>query len=396
MARYRQRTAQRLVSLSLFAVLFCAQASQASTESTTHVLSLQTLTLPRAIPPLALSETSLWKWSANHWIPVPYQFNEYDDNGNIWIEKVGIAAAGPINTLDDSDRILAIDTGAATTKKHITPKDKIVAALISTSGITYYLRNTHAPEVEKHVNFSRQSGVTRTPLYELSANPDNEIIWRSLKDAQADSNSAPLIDSLELEISAGILTSFSRVSLGPKNLKAEVVGSQGGPLRQTTSYHIKVVMLGIPVMTVDMQMSRYPAAITFSSNAKIPAAYRAIIRKPRVTIGLNSPICQSGTVSLGGTPAHPICPDNNRQISDISMPVAGKSGVLELTKDGMHLSVTLENRGDSPLPIEYYLHPSVSGLQGGYKMSHLPDDNIVQFFMSLDFSRLDSTQNNTH
>lgn len=390
-ARDQYNTMQKLVALSVhlivFTLLLCSGGTQASTQNATHSSPLETLALPHTIPPLALSQVSLWKWLDNHWTAIPHQFNEYDEEGNIWIEQARTNAAGPINTLDDSDKIIVIDNGAANVKQSLHHQDNIITSIVSASGATYYLRKIPTPDFDTQVEHSRQTGVTRTPYYVLSTNPNNEILWQSLQDARADDNSPPIIDALELEISAGILTSFSRVSLGPQNLQAEVIGSQSGPLRSTTSYHIKVIMLGIPVMTVDMQMSRYPAAITFSTKAKIPVAYRAIIRKPSVTIGLNTPSCENVAVSLGGTPTKPICPTNERHVNNISKAVKGNKGRLDIAKDDIDLRATLINLGDSPLPIEYYLHPSTNGLQGGYKMNHLPDDNIVKFFMSLDFSR---------
>jgi hypothetical protein len=90
-----------------------------------------------------------------------------------------------------------------------------------------------------------------------------------------------------MRMSAGVLSRFARITLSNDNLDPRVEGVKIGAIRTVMHLKTRVVISGIPVMTLHVQALRYPAHYEAHTFADIPFLYRATLKKPRVTVSLD-------------------------------------------------------------------------------------------------------------
>src|SRR5690606_10918426 len=70
------------------------------------------------------------------------------------------------------------------------------------------------------------------------------------------------------------------------NLKPKLLAVRTGPIRTTMLLKIHVVLLGIPVMTIYEQVSRYASRYQAVTYTRIPSMYRASLKEPRVAVSI--------------------------------------------------------------------------------------------------------------
>ncbi|MQX53951.1 hypothetical protein [Alcanivorax sediminis] len=235
---------------------------------------------------LPLAELSLMRVENGRLTPVAFQFDEMSDHDMVWFDASGFDRKGEVNVLDGEDRLLAMLTDAGPRRPDDMEPDQgeVLADLEVANDCHFYLVKGNPERSENYyVSHDTNTGQTRTALYQLDVDPENELNWRylSYRNYQGDGS---IIDTLKMRMSAGVLSRFTRMTLDNHNLRPQLVGHRVGPIRSVMHLRTRVVLAGIPVMTIQVQAMRYAAQYEAHTYAKVPELYRATLKEPEVSV----------------------------------------------------------------------------------------------------------------
>lgn len=257
------------------------------------------LTLTPAELPVAenrqIAGLSLMSWRDGDFVPIPFQIDEINRIGMVWLADTGFAHQGAAGRFDEKDQLLFMfaDAGAPA-PADARPEQGTVLAEITLirpddEQVAVYLVADNPQRSELHyVSHDPLTGVTRTQYYVLTTDPDNELNWRHLGytgyRGRAD---ASLIDTLKMRMSAGLLFRFPRVTLDNDNLQPNRTGFAIGPIRSVMHLETRVVFAGLPMMKLHVQAHRYANHYEAHSYARIPKVYRNALKAPRVAVSID-------------------------------------------------------------------------------------------------------------
>lgn len=250
-----------------------------------RVVHLAASSVPQ-VSGIPVSQLSVMRVEQGGFVPVPFQIDEMADKGMVWFEQSGFDQQGEAGVFDASDELLLMltDAGPAQLASLSQPQGEILADLEVANDCHFYLmRNNPERSDRYYVSHDIDAGHTRTALYQLDAEPDNELNWQYLRYAGYQGEGS-IIDTLKMRMSAGVLSRFTRMTLDNYNLRPRLVGSAVGPIRSVMHLRTKVVLAGIPVMTLQVQAMRYAAHYEAHTYAKIPDLYRATLKDPEVSV----------------------------------------------------------------------------------------------------------------
>lgn len=235
---------------------------------------------------LPLAELSLMRVENGRLTPVAFQFDEMSDHDMVWFDASGFDRKGEVNVLDGEDRLLAMLTDAGPRRPDDMEPDQgvVLADLEVANDCHFYLVKGNPERSENYyVSHDTNTGQTRTALYQLDVDPENELNWRylSYRNYQGEGS---IIDTLKMRMSAGVLSRFTRMTLDNHNLRPQLVGHRVGPIRSVMHLRTRVVLAGIPVMTIQVQAMRYAAQYEAHTYAKVPELYRATLKEPEVSV----------------------------------------------------------------------------------------------------------------
>ncbi|EKF73586.1 hypothetical protein A11A3_12700 [Alcanivorax hongdengensis A-11-3] len=253
-----------------------------------RVLKLDATRFP-SLQGKSLPSLSLMRYQQGRYVPVPYQFDELDEHGQVWFASTGFALDGAPGRLDGHDQLLAMltDAGRSAPAGSQPESGQVLADIAVAHGCHFYLVQDNSERSGRYyVSHDPETGVTNTALYRLDVEPDNELNWRYLGylGYQGDGS---IIDTLKMRMSAGVLSRFTRMSLDNHNLRPQAIGHRLGPIRSVMHLKTRVVFAGIPVMTLQVQAMRYAAHYEAHTYARIPDLYRATLKDPQVSVTID-------------------------------------------------------------------------------------------------------------
>lgn len=230
-------------------------------------------------------------------IPVPFQIDEYNEAGLVWFSSVDVPIKGKKNIFDGDDRLLILAGDISTesfTAGMSAPPGYLGELSVNINGETRFLQiiSGEFPQATAwYVQHNLVTGITETPFYKLQVDPDNELNWRHLMvQSWRGNREQSLVDTLKMRISGGVFTPITRVTLDNDNIRPKIIGQKSGPIRSTIQMEAAVVVAGIPILKMQVQVSRYPRYFEANTHARIPKLYRMALINPdvRVTIDGNN------------------------------------------------------------------------------------------------------------
>lgn len=344
---------------------------------------------------IAANRLSLLSWNGHEFRPVPFQIDEMAEADMLWFPGAKLDIVGQARFLDGRDRLLALsaDAGSRAPKQAAPDQGRLLAELPLPEGDgVFYLALDHTGRSpRRYVDHDFDSGVTHTDTYRLEVNPENELDWNRLTLTSSEGDH-PVADALFIRLSAGVLVSGARLGLDKSNLKPVEQFHKAGPIRTVVHSRVRVVMAGIPVMTLYMQTHRYPTHIEAHSYVELPALYRATLKSPQVRVALRGshPTGAFVRTARGGELLARI--DGRMEKDDRSLIERGLStdaswirfstaGGTELVTE---LSVPEALRG---IPLELVLSDAeTGGTLLGYGMTGWPPQRRLRFTLGIFFS----------
>ena len=240
---------------------------------------------------------SIMRWRKGGFEPVPFQIDEMDEKGFVWFQSSGFKRDGEAGKFDGHDQLLLMfEDGGKQAPGGETPAQGQVIAEIEirppqgegVSRFFYLMRNNPRRSAVRYIEHDPNTGVTRTPYYFLTTDPNNELNWEYLGyNGYTGPPDASIIDTLKMRMSGGIFVRFARMTLDNDNLRPRLAGFRIGPIRSIMHLETNVVFAGLPVMKLHVQAMRFPNHYEAHSYARIPALYRKAVKQPQVSVSVD-------------------------------------------------------------------------------------------------------------
>lgn len=281
-----RRTLALMSSLTLAAITHAGAAQTA--------LSYTPAQIPVA-DGMPIDELSIMRWHEGTFEPIPFQIDERDEFGLVWFRDTGFKRNGEQGVYDQKDQLLFMyEDGGQRKADNAQPREGRVLAELEVRSpqadtlYFYLVRNNEQRSHVRYIEHDPNTGVTRTPYYFLTADPDNELNWRYLGyNGYTGPADASIIDTLKMRMSGGILLKYPRVTLDNDNLRPKRIGFRIGPIRSIMHLETSVVFAGLPVMKLHVQAMRFPDHYEAHSYAKIPGLYRKAVKQPQVAVTID-------------------------------------------------------------------------------------------------------------
>lgn len=238
--------------------------------------------------------------------PIPYQIDQYNIGGAIYFEGWDVPMAGSPDLMDATDKLLFLykDAGARYTPD-LLHDGEIISEILTrdTSGhvrYVYLVRNSRLRSEEQYVRYSAEIGLVETDFYTIRYNKKNHLKWDDFSYVNY-VGERPL-DSLNLLLRGGVLTSLAEVELGSNQLVATPTGELIGPIRTTTQLNFKVMFANIPILNLSVQIHHSPKSLMYDVRGVIPEFRRSFVADPRITMSIDANRLLGATIKTSGDP----------------------------------------------------------------------------------------------
>lgn len=343
---------------------------------------------------------------------IPFQIDEYSDEGLPYLDNTSLKLLGTQGIFDAEDKVLFLgrDAGenwSAQAKKEIELHSAIVLKEIELKNVAdgsryvYLLESYEKRSSHSYVNHDVETGLTNTEYYTLATDPEDELSWQYLSyhSYQGDKEQS-LIDTLKMRISGGVLVPVPRITLTNKNLKPKTISSKRGPIRSILQTEIKVVVAKIPVMKMHVQIHRYINHYETHSLAAIPKIFRKTMVKPMISVSLDCNEQYGATVLTAASSnigyVDGVFDHNDKKIVDSGLSMRDNWMLFDSQKEFLMMTSldVPDEMLDIPLGVVYQddkklrLKPEnyIGQLPNfGYTINGMPDVDLLKFSFSLYF-----------
>lgn len=201
-------------------------------------------------------------------IEIPFQIDEYDSTGLIWVNSISKnEPEGEPGTFDGFDEVVFMYRDAGLEPISTDTDHKIIAELTlnDNQGQTRYAYLAHQSPTKNftpYVKVDLDKGVINSTVFELSFNPKNLLDVDAMISKVGPSAGKNLLNDLNVKLSTGILNRNLRFSLEvPNNIRALPLGLKDGPVRSTLLIRARVWYMGMPtLLTHPLQVQFYEQA----------------------------------------------------------------------------------------------------------------------------------------
>jgi hypothetical protein len=190
-------------------------------------------------------------------IPIPFQIDEFDRTGLIWIEGANKAPPeGKPDIFDDFDELVFMfrDGGQETydPARHGRPKGRVLHEIRLDSPrnnprYVYLMLDNPDRSEANYVQADIDKGRIDTTVMEMQYNPKNLIEIEHIASKVGPHHGVNVFDSVYINISTGILNQNVRMSLeGGKNIRAVPIAIKDGPIRASMLVRTRIWYLYLP------------------------------------------------------------------------------------------------------------------------------------------------------
>lgn len=245
-----------------------------------------------------IDELSVMAVRGGKLVPIPYQIDEKDKNGWVYVKGVSEAAIdGTEGVMDPNDELVFMyrDTGsdrynAGSMKLE---SGKILQELTFQYGgktrYAYVVTGSNQRSPVQYVQYNDQTRVSDSTFYTFTQAKENLLMFKDFKAHAGPTPQHRVLDTVILDLSTGVITSWPRISITLSNLQARMLGSKHGPIRNVLLANIVVVVAKIPVFYIRTDFTIYDQGISLPVKLHIPGGevLTRVLNKPIINIGLD-------------------------------------------------------------------------------------------------------------
>lgn len=256
-----------------------------------QVVELKGLDLPELLG-VSYEKMSLFVYEQGVLAPIPYQFDDINEQGSVYFSKGRFPLKGQEGILDEHDSLLLLFSDLGAKLYDYKAYGNRILAEVKVSHFdedryVYVLQGVQT-KIDHYVSFNRETGLLKTNHMSIKTNPDNfldwqKVIYNNYNGPQHES----LLDTIKLRLNAGLLTSVPRATLDNRNIDTTIIDVHHGPIRTTLLLDTKIKVLKIPVMAMDLQFSLLPQEIAMRAFIDVPPVLAKLLNQPNASITID-------------------------------------------------------------------------------------------------------------
>ena len=230
-------------------------------------------------------------------IPVPFQLDEYDESGFVYLEGEG-DIGGTLGIVDDEDELVFMyrDTGRQRYDAMVMEVDgKVLRELEFTKNgeqrFAYIIEGSSVRNESRYVDYDFKTSTATNVFYGFKTRTDNFLMFEDFYANVGDKQGHRVLDSVYATIETRVLSRWSpKIHLNTfEHIKAVPVGVVKGPVRDAVIIALTVVVAKIPVFKIRAQMDIYDQMLGFNARINIPGAdiLTRFLVEPHIIIALD-------------------------------------------------------------------------------------------------------------
>lgn len=251
-----------------------------------------------------LEEFTLFAVKGDRLIPIPFQIDEYDETGLVYVPGVTTyAPAGRNGYLDRTDELIFMYRDAGVTRfdrqKHTMPRDGKLWFELEIKlpqqevRYVYIVRGSTCRSSADYVSIKEKEVKLQSTHYEISTDPKNLFNIHSVHAKWDDHVSKNIWDNLYVKLESGFMHQNFRAALDTaNNIEATIVGVVDGPVRATALVELTIRVANLPLLSMQLNLALYEQAMKFrsrfSGNSFAVAKYVSLVlRDPQFRLFLD-------------------------------------------------------------------------------------------------------------
>ncbi|MBV1869840.1 MAG: hypothetical protein KUG76_02950 [Gammaproteobacteria bacterium] len=230
-------------------------------------------------------------------IPIPFQLDEYDDSGFVYLEGEG-DIDGTIGIIDEEDELVFMyrDSGRQRYDAATMPvSGKVVRELEFTKNggkrYAYVMEGSSDRNKARYVDYDIKTSTAKNVFYGFQTQTDNFLMFKDFYANVGDKQGHRVLDSVYATIETHVLSTWSpKVHLNTfEHIKAVPIGVVKGPVRDAVIIALTVVVAKVPVFKIRAQMDIYDQMLGFNARINIPGAdiLSRFLVEPHIIIALD-------------------------------------------------------------------------------------------------------------
>lgn len=268
---------------------------------------------------------------------IPAQWTQLTDEGTVYTAHYKkIPFSGDVLRLDKADRLelLYKDAGVKSCKQTLTNPDmtdafnlpvykQVVELQVQPMGFRGQATQRYIclasgstgrlESKQDYIQYDLAQGEAKSAHYRLLLSKDNPLIWQDFyyRDVNLDVKTGrtygeSILDSLKINIQAGLFTELTRVHLDNTHLRTQVVEVQHGPIYDSLFALTRVKLAGATVLTMQVMMHFYPDHVEMKTRFKVPSIAKTIVKSPQVDISLDANNMWGSQIQTSWGPLKPL------------------------------------------------------------------------------------------
>ena len=332
--------------------------------------------------------------------PIPFQFDERNTLGLHHVKGGGLATIGKENIFDAMDELVFMyrDAGIQATAEQKTTAGEVVSEIVLDDdgqlSYAYVLKGNSQRSDQDYANYDTSKHLFKSDRWSMQTDPDNVLIWTDHFIDSFEGGTKTFADVMKVRILAKV--GFIKITLNNENVVGKVVALKNGPIRDILHIQAKVVVLGIPFLTMDVGMEVSSGSFALPISAAVPAAAKAI-KAPILRASLDFTNMPEASFRTGTGPKEPFLA--NRKMSKEKEKLGlskeepwlavnskkGYDGVLmirsneESLKKGLSLTGFVADTDEENEPERF---PG-TGPELGFNITDMPPGDSVSFIITL-------------
>ena len=259
-----------------------------------HIIEIKGIETP-ALLNKGFDELTLFAVKQGIMIPIPFQLEDYDDEGYSWFPESGTPLRGTREAFDEHDSLFFRYEDAGNKLDDYNARFARISAEIEvrdpTTGESRYVYISDQLNgfiFKPLTQYHPDTGVVESEYFRLNTNPNNFLIWNDFTyQGYQGERSDTLLDTLKIRMNAGVVLENARVTLDNRNIHTEVSAVKQGPIRTVVLAKAHLTFAKIPVVFFDMNVQIYPQQYRIDAKVKVPAILAKLLHSPDATITLD-------------------------------------------------------------------------------------------------------------
>jgi len=249
-------------------------------------------------------------------VPIPFQVDEFDERGLIFIPGVqtpGIFNPGGLikrerktdgvqGRFDNADELVFMfrDAGLreATAAEIAGTRGKLLARVeLRRDGLAtryaYVMQWVTRRSTADYVRVDIRRGVAQTTMADIEWNPDSMAMLRKIAPRVGPSNGKNIVDGVYGEVSTGLMQKDLRFSLNTTdNIRLQPVGVKDGPVRAVMLMKIRIFYMGMPVFHDYLNVALFEQGASLLARVRLDSLDAAkyfinLIKEPRIEASID-------------------------------------------------------------------------------------------------------------